>query len=217
MCVRARCTSPTGARGPAGTLCPTSLAQTVAEGSPGGGATSFVLFCLLFLCGVCLSLFSPLCFSCIRNLNRTQKALYLRFKVLLHVVSPSFAVSAVPPLTADLTLHLLYFTFLCPHLTSNTTLCASAPSLLFLPFLTGVPYNRRGLAPTGTLSVCACCRASRQTSVCVCGSVCICVCVLICSVTLPLCLPATFCLHSPFPGGTSTQKDTATHITSISL
>lgn len=48
MCGRARCTSPTGARGPAGTLCPTSLAQTVAEGSPGGGATSFVLFCLLF-------------------------------------------------------------------------------------------------------------------------------------------------------------------------
>lgn len=49
MCARARCTSPTGARGPAGTLCPTSLAQTVAEGLPGGGATSFVLFCLFVL------------------------------------------------------------------------------------------------------------------------------------------------------------------------
>lgn len=46
MCERAQCTSPMGAREPAGTLCPTSLAQTVAEGLPGGGDD---LFCLMLL------------------------------------------------------------------------------------------------------------------------------------------------------------------------
>lgn len=46
----------------------------------------------------------------------------------------------------------------------------------------------------------------------------VCVCVLMCSVTLPLCLPATFCLNSPIPGGTATQTeaDSHTHISSIS-
>ena len=128
----------------------------------------------IYWCDVCLSFFSPLCFSCIRNLNRTQRAFYLRFKVLLHAVSHSFAVSAVPPLTADLTLHLLYFIFLCPHLTSNTTRCASAPSLSFLPFFTGVPYNRWGLAPTGTLSVCL--PPGQQADECVRACVGVCVC-----------------------------------------
>lgn len=44
MCVRARCTSPTEARGRAGTPCPASLAQMAAEELPGGGDGSFLNF-----------------------------------------------------------------------------------------------------------------------------------------------------------------------------
>lgn len=44
MCAQAQCTSLTGAHEHAGTLCPTSLAQTEAEGLPGGGDN---LFCLI--------------------------------------------------------------------------------------------------------------------------------------------------------------------------
>lgn len=46
MCVQAQCTSPTEAHDHAGTLCPTSLAQMVAEGLSGGGDNCF---CLIFL------------------------------------------------------------------------------------------------------------------------------------------------------------------------
>lgn len=43
MCGRAQCTSPTGAREPAGTRRPASLVQTAAEGCPGEGDVLFFL------------------------------------------------------------------------------------------------------------------------------------------------------------------------------
>lgn len=45
MCVPAQSTSPMEAQDHAGTLCPTSLAQTVAEGLPDGG-DSFFFVCV---------------------------------------------------------------------------------------------------------------------------------------------------------------------------
>lgn len=106
---------------------------------------------------------------------------------------------------------------MCFHLTSNVML--SAFSLFLLQFFTGLAqYNRCGwlagthrdvfcvaaVGPAGRLCVCVCVHAS--------------VCVLMCSVTLPLRLPATFCLQSLIPRGTAThKKDGDAHITSISL
>lgn len=132
----------------------------------------------------------------------------------------SFILSNLPalPFTADLSLDLTsfyYFTFLSPHLTSNTRLCSFA-----LFFSSSVLYRcgsiwaynrwgRLGWHPQGYVCVAAARPAGR-----LCAYVCSCVCVsfLMCSVTLPLCLPATFRLHSLIPEGHShTEKFRRTH------
>lgn len=129
----------------------------------------------------------------------------------------------VPPVTADLYLHLTSFffflknqLFLCPHLTSNTTLCAFA--LFSSPVLYRCgsiwAYNSWGHL-TGTHGDFSVWLLPGQQADCV-HIECVCVCVLMCSVTLPLCLPATFCLNSAIPGGIATQTETDTHISSIS-
>lgn len=78
MCVQAQCTSPTGAREHAGTLCPTSLAQTVAEGLPGGGNNLFCIICRLFSICICvmfmLLFLSFLSLYYIRHLKSSRKA-----------------------------------------------------------------------------------------------------------------------------------------------
>uniref|UniRef100_A0A671Y9G3 Dedicator of cytokinesis 4b n=1 Tax=Sparus aurata TaxID=8175 RepID=A0A671Y9G3_SPAAU len=91
--------------------------------------------------------------------------------ILLHIVSPSFAVSAVPPLTADLTFHLLYSSFCVP--TSPPT-PHSVPLHLPSPSSHSSPVCHTiggGWHPQGHF-LCACRRARRQTCVCVCVCVC---------------------------------------------
>lgn len=148
--------------------------------------------------------------SCLKNIFLLS---LLSFDVLL------FSVTFVPtsPFRS-----FIFFYFPRVHLTLYATVCAfSVSSFQFLTARCGramgvcgwvagrLPAGRlaRSLASAGVF-LCGFSRASRQT---VCASV------LMCSVTLPLCLPATFCLHCLIPGGTATEREGDTQITSISL
>lgn len=106
-----------------------------------------------------------------------------------------------------------YFTFLSPRLTWNTRLCAFP--LFFSLFYASVAPSGHTIGEgdlAGThRDISAWLLPDQQAD---CAPVCVseCVCLLMCSVTLPLCLPATFCLHSPIPEGHShTERHKHTH------